>query len=63
MTKAPEYWQYAEEALRDASQSKSDQEKQALIKLARIWSQAALKAEVPATASTLSNQPHAPLDP
>ena len=47
MTKAAQYWQYAEEALRGASEIKSDKEKQVLIKLARLWSQAALKAEVP----------------
>ena len=63
MTKAPEYWKYAEEALRGASESKSDKEKQVLIKLARLWSQAALKAEVPSPPSTLSNDSHPPLGP
>ena len=55
MTQAAEYWQYAEEALRGASESKSDTEKQVLVKLARLWSQAALKAEVPSGPSILTN--------
>jgi hypothetical protein len=45
--------QYANEALRSASVSKSEEQKQALIDLARTWTQAALKAE----ASTSSNNP------
>jgi hypothetical protein len=49
MSKANEFRQYAEEALRGAAEANSDQEKQALIKLARTWSQAAaVKAELPA---------------
>jgi hypothetical protein len=63
MTKAPEYWQYAEEALRGASESKSDKEKQVLIKLARLWAQAALSAEVLSTPSTVSNDSPTPLGP
>ncbi len=54
MTQAADYRQYAEEALRGASESKSDAEKKALIKLARLWSQAALRAEVPSSPRTLS---------
>jgi hypothetical protein len=63
MTQAAEYWQYAEEALRGASESKSDTEKQVLVKLARLWSQAALKAEVPSGPSILTNDSHTPLGP
>jgi hypothetical protein len=63
MTQAPEFWQYAEEALRGASESKSHKEKQVLMKLARLWSQAALKAEVPSSPRTLSKDPHTPLGP
>jgi len=48
MSRADEFRQYAEEALRGAAEANSDQEKQALIKLARTWSQAAVKAELPA---------------
>lgn len=40
MTQATEFRQYAEEALRD-SETQSGKEKQALIKLARLWSRAA----------------------
>jgi len=47
MSKAEEFRRYAEEALRGAAESKSDEEKQILIKLARIWSQAAFRAEAP----------------
>jgi hypothetical protein len=35
--------QYANEALRSASESKSEEEKQALIDLARTWNQMALE--------------------
>jgi hypothetical protein len=54
MTKASEYWQYAEEALRAASESKSDKEKQALIKLVDLWSKAALRAEAPSSRASRS---------
>ena len=47
MTKAPEFWQYADEALVGASESTSDKERQGLIKLAHLWSRAALRAEAP----------------
>jgi hypothetical protein len=47
MIKAPEFWQYADEALRAAAESKSDSEKQALMKLADLWSRAALRVEAP----------------
>jgi hypothetical protein len=56
MTQAAEFRQYAEEALREASATQSDKEKQALIKLARLWSHAALSAESSPTLGTPSNQ-------
>ncbi len=45
MTKADEFRQYAEEALREAFETESDKNKVELIKLARLWAQAALRAE------------------
>jgi hypothetical protein len=45
MSKAEEFWQYAEESMLSASQSKTDDEKQALLDLARTWSRAALQSE------------------
>jgi hypothetical protein len=44
-SKADEFRRYAEEALRAAAETHSDQDKQALIKLARTWSQAAMRAD------------------
>jgi hypothetical protein len=35
------FWQYAEQALRQAVQSKNEKEQLALIELARTWTQAA----------------------
>jgi hypothetical protein len=45
MTKADEFRQYAEEALREAFETESDKNKVELIKLARLWAQAASRAE------------------
>jgi hypothetical protein len=42
---AGEFWQHAKEALRWASQSKTEKEKNAMIDLARTWALAALSAE------------------
>jgi hypothetical protein len=56
MTQAAEFRQYAEEALREASKTQSDKERQVLIKLARLWSHAALSAESSSTLSTPSDQ-------
>jgi hypothetical protein len=54
MTKVDELFrQYADEALRGASKAKSDQDKEVLVKLARIWTQAA--AEMSSTPSTPRN--------
>jgi phage-related minor tail protein len=45
MQKAEQFRQYAEEAMRWAYQSKSQNEKEALIELARTWTQAAVQSE------------------
>ena len=43
MSQADDFRQYAEEAMRDARQSKSEIEKEALIDLAHTWAQAAFR--------------------
>ena len=53
MSKADDFRQYADEALHSASETKSEKQKQALIDLARTWTQAALTAD----ASTFSDKP------
>jgi hypothetical protein len=45
MSKADQFRQYAEEAMRWARQSRTENEKQALIDLARAWTQAASHRE------------------
>ena len=45
MSKADQFREYAEEAMRGARQSKTEKERQALIELARRWTQAALQSE------------------
>ena len=45
MSQADQFRQYAEEALRWAYQSKTEKNKQALIMLARTWTQAAVQSE------------------
>jgi hypothetical protein len=45
MSKSDQFGQYAEEALQWARQSKTENEKQALIELARTWTQAAVQGE------------------
>jgi hypothetical protein len=45
MSKADDFRQYADEALRSATESKSEKQKQALIDLALVWKQAALKTD------------------
>jgi hypothetical protein len=42
MSKADQFWLYAREAVLFAGDSETDQEKQTLFDLARIWTQAAL---------------------
>jgi hypothetical protein len=45
MSKAEQFRQYAEEALRWARQSKTEKEKQAYTDLALAWTEAALRSE------------------
>jgi hypothetical protein len=45
MSKADEFRQYAEEAMRWARQSKTEKANQALMDLARTWTQAAVQSE------------------
>jgi hypothetical protein len=42
MSKTNEFWQYAKEAVLSAGYAESDKERQALLDLARTWTQAAL---------------------
>jgi hypothetical protein len=60
MSEADEFRQYAEEALRWAQKSTTENEKKALIDLSRTWMQAAVQIE-----STLfpSDKPQAPRVP
>jgi hypothetical protein len=43
MSQADKFRQYAKDAMRDARQSKSEKEKEALIDLAHAWAQAAFR--------------------
>jgi hypothetical protein len=43
MSKIDQFWQYAREAILSASDTKTDKDKQDLLELARIWTQAALE--------------------
>ena len=45
MENAEQFRQYAEEAMRRSYQSKTQKEKEALIELARTWTQAAVQSE------------------
>ena len=45
MSAADQFRQYAEEAMRWVHQSKTENEKQVLIELARTWTQAAAESE------------------
>jgi hypothetical protein len=45
MSKADQFRQYAEEAMRWARQAKTEKEKQAYIDLARTWTQSAVQSE------------------
>jgi hypothetical protein len=47
MSKADEFWRFADEALRRAAQCKSEKEQQVLFNLALAWTQAALRANAP----------------
>jgi hypothetical protein len=45
MSKADQFQEYAEEAMRWARQSKTEKERRALIELACTWTQAAVQSE------------------
>jgi hypothetical protein len=45
MSESAQLWQFAEEAMLSARQSKSEIEKSGLMHLARVWAQAALQSE------------------
>ena len=45
MSKADQFRQYAEEAMRWAYQSRTEKNKQALIELARTWTQSAVQSD------------------
>ena len=45
MSKADQFREYAEEAMRWARQSKTEKERRSLIELARTWTQAAVQSE------------------
>lgn len=43
MSETDQFWQYAREAILSVSNAKTDEDKQALLDLARTWTAAALK--------------------
>ena len=47
VSKTDQLWQYAKEAILSACYTKTDEDKQGLLELARIWTQAALQSESP----------------
>jgi hypothetical protein len=51
MSEANQFRQYAEEALRWVSQSRTEEEKQTLTELACMWAQAAAESERPVAAN------------
>ena len=57
---ASEFWEHAKEALRWASQCKTEKEKNALIGLARTWALAALNTERRLVPSEVSAPSHGP---
>ena len=61
MMKFNEFWPLAEEAMLDASRAKTDEEKRALMDLARMWTQAAFQREGLYSRSGESPRPHAAL--
>ena len=44
MSETDQFWLYAREAILSISHAETDQEKQGLLDLVRIWTQAALRA-------------------
>ena len=51
MSQAAQFWQYAEDAILSAQQSKSEMEKAGLMDLACAWAQAAMQSETTAVAN------------
>ena len=51
MSQAAQFWQYAEEAMLSARQSKSEIGKTGLMDLARAWAQAATQSEAAVAAN------------
>ncbi len=51
MSEKEQFWQYAREAMLSTGYANTDEDKQDLLELARIWTQAALE-------STLQERPH-----
>ncbi len=46
MSERDQFWQYAREAMLSVGYANTDEDKQDLLELARIWTQAALQATV-----------------
>ena len=64
MSEPAEFRQYAEEAMRWANQSNTQDQKQSLIDLARIWTQAAVQSErIFSIKSSPPEPPSGPLAP
>ena len=65
MSQADEFRQYAKDAMRDARQTKSEKEKEALIDLAHTWAQAAFRCgpALLTPTSTVSAQQSTPTRP
>jgi hypothetical protein len=55
MSNTDEFWQYAKEAILSASLAETDDQRQALLDLARTWTQAALVER----ASSVGHDSHA----
>jgi hypothetical protein len=55
MSITDQFWQYAKEAILSAAAAKTDEDRQALLELARTWTQAALQERQCAPSSVLSS--------
>jgi hypothetical protein len=54
MSITDQFWQYAKEAMLSAGDAQNDKDKESLLELARLWTQAALQAR---ESSTRPQQP------
>ena len=54
MSTTDQFWQYAKEAMLSAGDAQNDKDKESLLELARLWTQAALQAR---DSSNRSQQP------